>query len=213
MSITNSTFNSILLAAAIAMASCSDDDAPLEPIVATTITNLEADPATGFNPTTGQPIGTTGKFKFFSFETGDVVANADSATTKWDMGFRGTTIILNGGTSGPGGAQAQIVTTTFEELKEAPESGYASDNAPSYAIPTGSGNGWYNAAGGGPSSPTIITPIPGRIIVVKTATGRFAKVEILSYYKDAPASPTGNEPSRRYTFRYVYQPNDSRKFD
>jgi len=213
MSITKSIFNSILLAGVVTLASCSDDDAPLAPVVATTVTNLEADPATGFNPTTGQAIGTTGKFKLFSFETGEAVANADSASTKWDIGFRGTTIILNGGTSGPGEAQAQILTAIFEEVKEAPESGYNSDNSPNFAIPTGSGNGWYNAAGGGPSSPTIITPIPGRIIVIKTATGRFAKMEILSYYKDAPASPTGTEPSRRYTFRYVYQPNDSRKFE
>lgn len=195
------------------MVSCSEDDPTLEPVVAVTISNLEADPATGFNPNTGQPIGTTGKFKLFSFESGATVSNSDSATTKWDIGFRGTTIILNGGTSGPGSAQAQVVTGIFDEVNEAPETGYTSDNGTTYAIPTGSGNGWYSATGGGPSSPTIITPIAGRVIVVKTATGRYAKLEILSYYKDAPASPTGSEPARYYTFRFVYQPNDSRKFE
>ncbi len=207
-----SIFVSILFIGAVSiMVSCSDDDPVLVPVVSTTISNLEADPATGFNPNTGQPIGTTGKFKLFSFESGATVANTDSATTKWDIGFRGTTIILNGGTSGPGSAQAQVLAGIFDEIVEAPETGYASDNGTAYAIPTGSGNGWYSASQGPP--PTIITPIAGRVIVVKTTTGRYAKIEILSYYKDAPANPTGNEPARYYTFRFVYQPNDSRKFE
>lgn len=212
MSITKSILNSIFLAGIVALSvSCSDDEPTLVPVVATTISNLEADPATGFNPNTGQPIGTTSKFKLFSFESGETVANTDSATTNWDIGFRSTTIIVNGGSSGPGNAQAQVLTAIFDEVSEAPEAGYSTDNGIINAIPTGSGNGWYNASQGPP--PTIITPIAGRVIVVKTATGRYAKIEILSYYKDAPANPTGNEPARYYTFRYVYQPNASRKFE
>lgn len=212
MSIIKSIFvSTIITGLAVAAISCSDDEPTLVPVVSTSISNLEADPATGFNPNTGQPIGTTGKFKLFSFESGATVSNSDSATTKWDIGFRGTTIIVNGGTSGPGVAQAQVLTGIFDELNEAPETGYASDNGTAYAIPTGSGNGWYSASQGPP--PTIITPTAGKVIVVKTATGRYAKIEILSYYKDAPANPTGNEPARYYTFRYVYQPNDSRKFE
>lgn len=211
MSIAKSIFVSlIIVVVATSILSCSDDESMVVPVVSTTISNLEADPATGYDPTNGQPIGTTSKFKLFSFETGATVINADSATTQWDIGFRGTTIILNGGTSGPGTAQAQILTGIFDEVIEAPANGYASDNSPTYAIPTGSGNGWYTASQGPP--PTIITPTAGKVIIVKTVTGRYAKVEILSYYKDAPASPTGNEPARYYTFRYVYQPNDSRNF-
>ena len=194
---------------------CKDDDPTPEPLVATTISNLAADPATGFSSTTGAPIGTTGKFTFFSFKTGAIVDHADSATNKWDLGFRGTTIIVNSPTSGPGTSVVQIVGGIFDELKEAPADGYKSDNKTAtvkYAIPTGSGNGWYSATGGGPGSPTIVKPVAGKIIIVKTADSRYAKFEILSYYKDAPASPTGNEPSRYYTFRYVYQPNDSKSF-
>lgn len=211
MSILRSVLFLLTIVVSLSLVSCSDDDEPSLPVAAETVENLEADPATGFDPNTGQPIGTTGKFKLFSFETGDVVANTDSATTKWDIGFRGTTIMVNGGTSGPGAAQAQIVNGLFDEISEAPETGFVSDNKPTYAIPTGSGNGWYNASAGPP--PTIITPIAGRVIIIKTATGRYAKVEILSYYKDAPASPTGNEPARYYKFRYVYQPNDTRSFN
>ncbi len=212
---------SILLVAIsiFVLSSCKDDPSP-EPIVSVTFPNLAADPPSGFNGPT--PIGITGKFTFFSFKTGALVDHADSATGKWDLGFRATTIIVNGTTSGPGASQVQLLSGVFDELKEAPVDGYKSDNDPSpigpvpnatLAIPTGSGNGWYTATGGAPGTPTITKPIAGKIIVVKTAEGRYAKIEILSYYKDAPANPTGTEPARYYTFRYVYQPNDTRSFE
>lgn len=201
---------------AFSLIACDENEVTPAPIVAVTVSNLAADPPTGFNPTTGQPIGTTGKYKFFSFKTGEIVPNADSATNKWDLGFRGTTIIVNSPTSGPGTSVVQLVDGIFGELTEAPLEGYKSDDKNAtikFAIPTGSGNGWFTATGGGPSSPTVVKPIPGKIIVIRTADNRYAKMEILSYYKDAPANPVGTEPSRYYTFRYVYQPNDSRSFN
>jgi HmuY protein len=201
---------------ATAFMACNENDPTPDPIVSTTISNLAADPSTGFNPNTGAPIGQKNKFTFFSFKTGAVVDEVDSATNKWDLGFKGTTIIVNSPTSGPGTSVVQIVNGIFEELNEAPVDGYKSDDKNATvknAIPTGSGNGWYTATGGAPGTPTIVKPIAGKIIVVKTSDGRYAKMEILSYYKDAPASPTGTEPSRYYTFRYVYQPNDTRSFN
>lgn len=210
-------FISLLAISSIAFVSCSDDETTPRQVVATTFTNLQADPGTGFNPETGQPTGTTGKFTFFSFETGEVVPNADSATAKWDLGFRATTIIVNSATSGPGTTQVQLVNGIFDELAEAPVDGYISDNDPSpiagapnanLAIPTGSGQGWYTYDG----AAMVNKPTAGKIIVVKTSDGRYAKMEILSYYKDAPPTPTFNNEARYYTFRYVYQPNESRKF-
>ena len=195
--------------------SCNDDEPTPDPIVSTTISNFAADPSTGFNPNTGAPIGSTGKFAFFSFKTGAKVDNADSATTKWDIGFRGTTIIVNSPTSGPGTSLVQVVSGIFDQLDNAPADGYKADDknaAIKYAIPTGSGNGWYTATGGAPGTPTVIKPIAGRIIAVKTSDNRYAKMELLSYYKDAPSNPTGSEQSRYYTFRYVYQPNDTKSF-
>ncbi|MBK5279666.1 MAG: HmuY family protein [Bacteroidia bacterium] len=205
----------LLAFAAFTFNACKEDDPTPDPVVSTTISNLAADPSTGFDPNTGAPIGTTGKFALFSFKTGAAVANTDSATNKWDLGFRGTTIIVNSPTSGPGTSVVQIVSGIFDELNDGPTDGYKSDDKNAtvkYAIPTGSGNGWYTATGGAPGTPTIIKPIAGKIIVVKTADNRYAKMEILSYYKDAPSSPTGNEPARYYSFRYVYQPNDTKSF-
>lgn len=218
MNLIKSLLSLVLVAGfAIAFTGCNESEDPL-PVVATTISNLPADPGTGFNPTTGQPTGLTKKFTFFSFKTGEIVANADSATNKWDLGFNGTSIIVNSATSGPGTSQAQIVSGIFDELTAAPEAGYLSDNDPApiagapnanLAIPTGSGKGWYTYDGVN----MVNKPTAGKIIVVKTSEGRYAKMEIISYYKDAPANPTFNNLARYYTFRYVYQPNETTSFN
>ena len=187
--------------------SCSDPT-ETKPLEAFTFQNLPADPPTGFNPTTGQPTGTKGKFTFFSFATGGVIPNADSLTNKWDLGFRGTTIIVNGGANRIGNGGAIIKSDLFENITTAPLDGYSLDGASGYAIPAGSGNGWYTYDG---ATQTIV-PTAGKVIVIRTGTGRYAKMEILSYYKDAPAAPTNQTPSRYYTFRYIYQPDGTVKF-
>lgn len=76
------------------------------------------------------------------------------------------------------------------------------------AICTGSNNGWYNYN----QPQNLITPIPGRTILVRTADGQgYAKVQIQSYYLGAPAVPVtaggpGDTQDRTYTFRYVINP-------
>ena len=92
----------LIIIQAILIFSCKKDSTggSVAPI-AKTITSLAADPGTGVDPQTGQPIGTTGKFTLFNFSSGLNVANTDSASIKWDIGFKGTTIIFNSGTSGP----------------------------------------------------------------------------------------------------------------
>lgn len=193
---------------AVAVSACSttDDPAP-QPLTATKVSDLAADPTVISG--TGQPLPGTNKFTLFSFASGKTVANADSASTKWDLGFRGTTLIVNGGTSGPGQGAALIQSGIFDELKTAPTSGYAQDAKPAYAIPTGSDKGWYTY---NPAA-NLITPIAGEVIFLKTAEGKYAKLEILSYYKGAPAQPTQTSEARHYTFRYVYQSDGSTKLE
>ena len=90
---------------AVILSSCSEEEvtAPLE---AVTFRNLNADYAPlVFNPGAppSRPLETK-KYTFFSFKTGQVVPNSDSASLKWDIAFRSTSIIFNSGTSGPGNA-------------------------------------------------------------------------------------------------------------
>jgi hypothetical protein len=211
-----STSSIFMIAAVVALSfsSCKKDDPAPATLSAATFSNLNADYAPMVVGAGGQPTYPTAKnkFTFFSLSTGNVVANADSATTKWDIGFRSTTIIVNGGTSGPGNAAAIVQTGIFSDLTVAPTTGYAQDNKNAtvkYAIPTGSGNGWYTYN----LSTNIITPTAGKFLVIKTADGKYAKVEIISYYKDAPTTPTTSSLDRYYTFRYVYQGDGSTKLN
>ena len=187
------------------MACKKDETTPVVTIKAETIKDLAADPTT--ISSTGQPVA-AGKFTFFSFKNG-IVANSDSASTKWDLAFKGTTILTNGGSSGSGVGGAIVKDALFTDIKEAPTTGFNSDTKTLFAIPTGSGKGWYNYNG----ATNIITPIAGKIIVVKTADGKYAKMEILNYYKGSPVSPDANSVARYYSFRYTYQADGSVKFE
>lgn len=183
--------------------SCSDDDnnAANVSLETKTFSNLYA-PQTGGQ---GQPVG--GAFTKFSFSQ-----NATVTDDSWDIAFRGTTIIVNGGSaigitdepSRTGNGAVSIVINTLDAVTTIPDvSSFAQDATNTYAIPTGSGNGWYNYN----ATNNLITPIAGKIFVVKTHDGKYAKMEIISYYRDAPATPDATALSRYYTFRYVYQPN------
>jgi hypothetical protein len=202
------------LTVTIFIASCDKEKVAAPVVLETkTVKDLPGDTIIGLT-SMGQPYG-SGKFTLFSLETNSIVSNSDSATTKWDLGFRGTTIITNNGTGGPGSGGAFIFTGTYTDLTTiSNDSVFRVDAAPaSYAIRTGSGNGWYSYNG----ATQLVTPIPGRILVIRTASGKYAKVEILNYYKggvtpDATASDNDKLTKQRfYTFRYLYQPDGSKK--
>jgi hypothetical protein len=193
-------------AAGLTLAACSDkkDEPTPAPALATeTVRDLAAGVSV---PSGGGQPALSPKYTFYSFATNAVVPNSDSATTKWDLGFRGTTLIVNGGASGPGQGGALVQTGLFADLTTAPETGYNVDTPTAKAIPTGSGAGWYTY---NPAT-NLITPIAGKVLLIRTATGKYAKVEIVSYYQGAPAVPTATSVSRYYTFRRVYQPDGSR---
>jgi HmuY protein len=206
-----------ILLFSIGIFSCSKDDntsTPTTPLVTKSVNDLVADTILGI-AASGQPYG-AGKYTFFSLENNAVVPSSDSATNKWDIAFRGTSIITNSGNSGPGNGGGFVFTGLFDDLKTIPaDSTFKTDNAPSsYAITAGSNRGWYiyNAP------VNLITPIPGRVLVVRTATGKYAKVEILNYYKGGvtpAASASDDEKLRKqrfFTFRFIFQPDGSKVF-
>ncbi len=205
---------SISLFAAVAVlgfSACKKESNPVETVESETVTNLAADPIVGLTPQ-GIPYG-TGKYTFYSLENGEIVNNSDSATSRWDLAFRGTTIATNSGNFGPGNGGAYMYVGTYDGLNAvSADSSFRTEHAPSaFAIRTGSGNGWYSYNG----ATSIVAPIPGRVLVVRTAAGNYAKVEILSYYKDGKQpEPTASDEEklnnqRYYKFRYAIQKNGS----
>lgn len=175
-------------------------------VIAERVADLPADPFVGF--VNGRPVGTN-LHTFYSLRENSVVERADSASTKWDVAFRGSTILVNGGTSGPGQGAGQILETTFAEVTQAPETGYATDSAAGPALGTGSGQSWYSY---NPAT-QILQPTPGRVMVIQTADGRYAKINMVSYYRGAPASPVNTDEARYLTFDFVFQPDGSRSFE
>lgn len=188
----------------ISFFNCEDDGPNLQDIQSVSIEDLYAPQEGG----QGQPI--SGTFARFDFETG----LQTESETEWDVAFRGTSIIVNGGTSlgttdepeRTGDAGVYIYDGTMAEMVAVETSLITQDSSTGYAIQTGSGNGWYTYAG----PPTyLINPTPGKILVFRTRDGKYAKMEILSYYLGAPENPDAfSDPSRYYTFNYVYQPNE-----
>ena len=184
------------------------------PLTATTVKDLAADTIIGMTAQ-GQPYG-AGKYTFYSLEKNSIIANTDSASTKWDLAFNGTKILTNSGTSGTGLGGAFVQVGLFDNLKTiSADSVFKTDNAPtSYAVTYGSGKGWYTYD---PIN-NLITPLAGRVLVIRTASGKYAKVEIIAYYKGgATLATTATDAEklskqRYYTFRYIFQPNGTKTF-
>lgn len=192
-----------LLALVLFTASCSnDDDKETEVVIPAVVTHQASN------------IPAMEGFTKFSFSENKVVT-----TDKWDIAFNGTTIIVNGGTKGTttgepertGQGAVSIVSNAFASVTAIPEAKtFVQDAATAYAIPTGSNKGWYSYN----STSHLISPIAGKVFVVKTHDGKYAKFEILSYYKDAPVTPDplNSASTRYYTFNFAYQANSTTTF-
>ncbi len=204
------------LGLSIALVACSkDEETIVVPVSAITVKDLAADTVTGLG-LDGRPqsaLTTT----YYSLVDNKAIASTDAASTKWDIAFSSTKILINGGTSGPGIGGAFVHIGSFDSFTSIPaDSIFKTDNAnaASYAIPLGSGKAWYTYDG----LTTLVSPIAGRVLVIRTATGKYAKIEIISYYKGGvtlPATASVNDKlfkQRYYTFRYAYQPNGSKTF-
>ena len=196
--------------------SCSDDDSnddggdinSGESLPVESFSNLHAPQQGG----RGTPI--SGAFTKFSFATGAVT----ESETDWDIAFRATTIAVNGGVQTgtddepdrTGNAAITLVRSAFDDVTEAPEtSEFTQDSANGFAITPVSDQGWYNYN----RDENLVTPLVGRILVIRTHDGKYAKMEILSYYKDAPTEPdSSTDEERYYTFKYVYQADGSLSF-
>jgi hypothetical protein len=158
-------------------------------------------------------LGTTNKFTFFSLRENRIIlshtaeSRTDSSSNKWDLAFRGSTILVNGNGVGGGQGGAQVLESAFEDVSQAPSSGYS---ASSIGLESSSSVAWgtYN-----PASMTVF-PLADRTLVLRTGDGDgYAKVRIMSYYQGAPEVPNPfQDQERYYTFEFVLQ-EDGRRFE
>jgi hypothetical protein len=129
-------------------------------------------------------------WRHFSFRLGSVV----DGDLGGDLAFRRYAII-----AGPGGV-LDLGEVRFDDIGSVPAEGYqrneglAEPRNPAIA-------GWYSYG----FFSHVLTPKP-RVWAVRTADGRYAKMQILGYYCE------GGQPGC-LTFRYVFQGNGSTTFN
>ncbi len=185
----------------------NDDSQVALDLISGVFSNLFAPQVGGYDQM-GNPLPTSGEFIKFDFST----RLETMSETDWDIAFRGTSIIVNGGDSfgaidepnRTGDVAAYFDTGTLAGVELVDTSLLEQDSTNGYVL-----SDWYDYNPGN----HIITPTAGKILVIKTRDGNFAKVEILGYYKDAPApneitTDIATNDARYYTFNYVYQPNE-----
>jgi hypothetical protein len=128
-------------------------------------------------------------WRHFSFRQGSVIDTG--GTPHWDLGFRRYAII-----AGPGAGILDLGERTFDEVRTVPAEGYqpnegaADPRNPAIA-------GWYDYG----FFSHVLTPRP-RVWAVRTADGRYAKLEMIGYY--CPQAQPGC-----VTFRYAFQGDGS----
>lgn len=146
----------------------------------------------------------SGSFAFFNFRNGKVVANSDSATTKWDFGMRRTTFILNSHAYGPGNAAGMLLSSVYSSVLTAPGAGFAYDTTTAQkAIKDGS---WYDY---NPVSHSFV-PKAGKTFIFRTADNFYVKMELLAVDYAPFVGPNPSELI--YRFRYTYQANGTKTF-
>jgi len=180
-----------------------EDEEPQLPLEAEMVVDLAA-PNDIIDRTSGQVVEEK-PFQFYSFSENKLMTEGED----WDVAFKGTTIRTNRDKN----VRAALVNGIFQEIKEVPETAtFTMDTDEDLAIPTGSGNGWYSYN----SSTHAIKPIPGKVILLQTSSGNYAKVEILSYYKGSPSDEELDpftDVGATYTFQFVLQPNGTTTFE
>jgi hypothetical protein len=139
------------------------------------------------------------QWRYFSFRLGSVIDRP--GPKDWDLAFRRYQIIANGGREFVGeGGIADLGERRFADVKTVPDAGYqASEGGMDPRNPAIAS--WYHYG----YFSHVLSP-KRHVWAVRTAEGRYAKLELVSYY--CPRSQPGC-----VTFRYVYQGDGSRAVD
>jgi hypothetical protein len=168
---------------------------------------------------------------FFSFEDGQVIGSCDAMDslaygewykrTDWDLAFHRQNIKSNSGVSGIGlGGIMEFVQDEFDfdAVLEAPETGYIVDEPDSVIYDMSqmmSGNIGYAHTGINPVTKdwTVLTDMmsglwtyASKAFIVRTATGKYAKIHLMNFKSDRGASGT-------VTMKYVYQADGTINLD
>lgn len=131
------------------------------------------------------------RWQFFSFDRGAVIDRP--GPLDWDLAMRRFQVIVNGGArlAGAGGI-IDLGEVPFEAVSAVPLDGYVGTRVRSDSVNLAVQR-WYSYS----FTSHLLSPKP-RVYGVRTADGRYAKLQFVGYY--CPGATPGC-----VTFRYVYQ--------
>ncbi len=134
-------------------------------------------------------------WRYFDFSVGAEVF--EPGPTEWDLAFRRFNIIANGGAGFFGSAGIRdLGPVSFDSLVAVPLDGYTVTTAGRDSVNAAIGR-WYSYSW----SSHVLTP-KAHVYAVRTADGRYAKMQIVSYY--CPGALPGC-----VSIRYAYQGDGS----
>lgn len=164
--------------------------------------------------------GASFKTVYFSFKTNDriAVSSGEQPSLKWDLAFTGPynaeVYVNNGdyehnpGAGGPGKGAVIVVNLPYDQVTEAPaDADFDKSFVYKVGWDAGNGTGWFFYS----LDNHIAVPVKNRTFVLRTAEGKYAKLEMLNVYKGNPPVVTDLFwPAPYLTFRYYVQQDGSR---
>jgi hypothetical protein len=132
--------------------------------------------------------GSEERWRFFDFERGVVGDPPDTAG--WDLAFKRFHVI-------PSGGMINLGLAAFDSVTTVPDSGYVATAFGRDTVNAVTAR-WYRYS----FFSHLLSPL-GDAYAIRTRTGRYAKMEIISYYCPGPTPGC-------LTFRYVFRPDGGR---
>lgn len=126
---------------------------------------------------------------YYSLATNSVVPDSARTELNWDLLIEGTEIKPNG--------LGQLLAQNYTAVTESPQTGFSEGS-----VRTATGGRWYNYD----QNAHFLWPLPDHTLVFLFMDGRYAKMEISSYYHSE------TEEVRYLTFRYTVSKPGERTF-
>ena len=160
-------------------------------------------------------LDATGDWQYFSLATGAVVSTTTPENdTNWDIAFKGYYVKLNGGVNGKGKGEAlKTESKDFDAVKETVVVGFEKDKEVTFTGRNSSTkvNVSPVLTGGFGSTTGTINISPSNIkkwgdvyapnewvYIIKTADGKYAKVQVTDFYKEVNSKKAPNYPKLKY---------------
>ena len=171
-------------------------DIPAQPLIGSTPTNLLETKLTVIN------ASSENNWVYFDFSRGKVVNIHDKTSLEWDLAFRRSKVISNGGATNKIGKAGLINLgkLNFDQVADVPLDDYTSDTATKTETENSILLKWYSY-----NYITHKLSAKSNTYAVKTADHKYVKVKFLDFY-------CANKETGCIKMQYVYQDNGSNQF-